>query len=82
MTRLPPDSRPAISLSPRQISCLHLAASGKTSRQIGAALGISARTVNQHIGDACSRLQVHNRIQAVAKAVKLGIIMVEDPSAI
>lgn len=42
-------------------------------------LGISARTVNQHIGDACERLDVRTRVQAVAKTVKLGLIAIDDP---
>jgi DNA-binding CsgD family transcriptional regulator len=37
-------------------------------------LGISARTVNQHIAEACARLGVRTRIEAVVKAVRLGMI--------
>jgi len=61
-------------LSPRQIDCLRLAAMGKTSREIAKALGISSRTVDQYFSEACSRLNVRNRIQAVAKAVGAGLI--------
>jgi DNA-binding CsgD family transcriptional regulator len=45
-----------------------------TSTEIGAALGISARTVDQYFGEACGRLRVRNRIQAVAKSMALGLI--------
>lgn len=61
-------------LSPRQIECLRLAAAGKTSSEIAAALGISSRTVDQYFGEACERLNVRNRIQAVAKALTLGLL--------
>jgi DNA-binding CsgD family transcriptional regulator len=63
-----------LQLSPRQIECLRLAAAGKTSSEIAAALGISARTVDQYVGEACERLNVRNRIQAVAKALTLGLL--------
>lgn len=61
-------------LSPRQLECLRLAAAGKTSSEIAAALGISSRTVDQYVGEACERLNVRNRIQAVAKALTLGLL--------
>ena len=59
-------------LTPRQRESLSLARSGKTSQQIGCALGISPRTVDQYIGDACKRLGARNRAQAVAEAVMRG----------
>lgn len=61
-------------LSPRQIACLRLAAEGKTSAQIAAAIGISPRTVDQYIGDACERMKVRNRVQAVAMAMSHGLL--------
>ena len=61
-------------LSPRQLECLRLAAAGKTSSEIASALGISARTVDQYVGEACERLNVRNRVQAVAKALTLGLL--------
>ncbi len=64
----------APALSPRQIECLRLAAAGKTSNEIAAALGLSSRTVDQYVGEACERLKVRNRTQAVAKAVELGLL--------
>lgn len=61
-------------LTLRQLECLRLAAKGLTSTQIATTLGISARTVNQYFAEACVRLGVRNRIQAVAKAVALGLL--------
>jgi DNA-binding CsgD family transcriptional regulator len=61
-------------LSPRQLDCLRLAAQGKSSPEIAELLGISRRTVDQRIAEACERLGVRNRVEAVAKAVRLGLI--------
>jgi DNA-binding CsgD family transcriptional regulator len=68
---MPSDAPP--SLSPRQIECLRLAAAGKTSVEIAATLGLSSRTVDQYVGEACERLKVRNRTQAVVKAAELGL---------
>ena len=61
-------------LTPRQRQCLALARNGKTSMQISGVLGISRRTVDQYIGEACKRLGARNRAQAVAEAVTRGEI--------
>jgi LuxR family transcriptional regulator of spore coat protein len=61
-------------LSPRQLDCLRLAAQGRNSTEIASLLGISPRTVDQHIAEACERLKVRNRTQAVARVVKLRLI--------
>ena len=66
-------------LSPRQIECLRLAAAGQTSLEIAATLGLSSRTVDQYVGEACERLKVRNRVQAVAKAVALGLFSDSPP---
>lgn len=61
-------------LTPRQRQCLTLARNGQTSMQIACELGISRRTVDQYIGDACKRLGARNRAQVVAEAVTRGEI--------
>lgn len=66
-------------LSPRQIECLQLAARGLTSAEIAHDLGISARTVDQYFGEACDRLRVRNRTQAVARAIALDLISQPPP---
>jgi DNA-binding CsgD family transcriptional regulator len=53
-------------LTPREIECLRLVATGRTDNQIGEALGISGRTVRFHIGNAKVKLRVSSRIQAIA----------------
>lgn len=61
-------------LSPRQFECLEMVARGETSAGIALLLGVSRRTVDHYIADACARLGVRNRTQAVAKAIVEGII--------
>ena len=68
-------------LSPRQLACLRLVASGRTTLEIAAQLGISNRTVEQYVAEACVRLGVRTRIEAVVKTVRLGLIC-DDSSAI
>ena len=61
-------------LTPRLRECLSLARDGLTAIQIGDALGLSYRTVNQYLSDAYKRLGARNRAQAVSIAIKLGEI--------
>ena len=61
-------------LSVRQLECLALTAAGRSSPEIARLLGISPRTVDGYIGDACKRFGVRTRVQAVAAAVRAGLI--------
>jgi DNA-binding CsgD family transcriptional regulator len=71
-----PDQQDAevVRLSARQVECLARIAAGETSAEIAASLGLSVRTVDHYIGDACRRLGVRTRSHAVAKAIALGKI--------
>ncbi|MBB5746542.1 helix-turn-helix domain-containing protein [Brevundimonas variabilis] len=62
-----PGERPSADLSPRQVECLELAATGLTSAEIGRRLGVSSRTVDEHLLTACRVLGVRTRVQAVAR---------------
>lgn len=59
--------RPNSPLTPREAECLRLVGQGKTDAETGQALGISARTVRFHVGNAKAKLGVATRIQAIAK---------------
>jgi DNA-binding CsgD family transcriptional regulator len=61
-------------LRPRQVECLAWARRGKSSADIGRILGISGRTVDEHIAHACEVLEVRTRVQAVARAQQLGML--------
>jgi len=61
-------------LSERERDVLQWAAEGKTNWEIGAILGISARTVHGHVQSASQKLDALNRTAAVVKALRLGEI--------
>lgn len=61
-------------LTRRQVECLSWAQDGKSSFDIGVILGLSARTIDGHVRDACSRLGVRTRVQAISRAVALGYL--------
>lgn len=54
-------------LTPRQADCINLVGRGLTSKQIARQLGISPRTVDQHIAAVIEILQVNNRMAAVTR---------------
>ena len=53
---------------------LNLVADGKTDREIAEILFISRRTVNGHVANILSHLNVHSRQDAVARAHDLGLL--------
>ena len=63
----------AIRLSPRELDILHRLASGESTRDMAAALGISEYTVRKHIQNLLAKLGVHSRLQAAAYAARMGI---------
>jgi len=68
------DSTEVAKLTPREKQCLGWAAHGRTSREIGENLGLTASTVNFFIEAAVGKLAASNRAHAAAKAVALGLI--------
>jgi len=62
------------SLTPREKEVLRLMAEGKSSRDIGAKLGISYATVRTHIRSLGSKLGVHSKLEAIVKARELALI--------
>lgn len=66
--------QPAEMLSEREISCLQMAGDGHTSEEIAEKLRLSVHTVNAYLGTATTKLDSVNRIQAIAKAIRLGYI--------
>ena len=61
-------------LSERELACLQWSSQGKTSRETARILGLSERTVNFHLQNACGKLQVRGRRAAVAQAVWRGLL--------
>jgi len=73
----PPATRPALyrPLSERELECLSWVCRGKSSRDIGTILDLSARTVDSYVASAMAKLQARTRVEAVAVAVAAGYIV-------
>lgn len=69
-----PPFRPELVLSPRQRECLLWASRGLSTKQIAARLGLSEPVIHEHVGVAKRKLGCATRSQAVARAVRLGLI--------
>ena len=63
-----------VRLTPRERECLEWTARGKSSWAISEILTLSERTVNFHLANAMSKLEVTNRTHAVAKSLNNGLI--------
>lgn len=68
------DARATDLLTDREIDCLTWTAAGKTSAEIADILGLSEHTVNHYLNRAAKKLDTVNRTQAVAKALRIGLI--------
>jgi len=64
----------APAMSRRETECLRLAAEGRTSEEIAVQLGLSVHTANQYIATTARKLNAVNRMHAVAKALRAGLI--------
>ena len=64
-------------LTAREIQVLRLIAMGKTNREIGTMLGLSANTVAVHRTNLMSTLGVHKAAELVLIAVRKGLVNVE-----
>jgi DNA-binding NarL/FixJ family response regulator len=69
-----PRPSPAAGLSDRELQVLEQLASGKTNREIAAALHISQHTVGRHVENVFTKLGVTSRAAATARAYELHLI--------
>lgn len=70
----PIDTKKAPTISKRELECLRLTANGYTSDAIASLLGLSVHTTNQYMTNATQKLDAVNRMHAVAKALRMGLI--------
>ena len=63
-------------LTSREVEVLRLVADGLTNKAIGLQLGISEHTVKFHLGSAMNKLSAASRAEAVAVAMRRGLISV------
>jgi DNA-binding CsgD family transcriptional regulator len=67
--------QPLAPLTPREREVLQLAAEGLTGPKIGESLFVSAGTVKTHFGNVYKKLGVRDRAAAVARGLRLGLIV-------
>jgi DNA-binding NarL/FixJ family response regulator len=60
-------------LTDRETEVLRLVAKGLTARQVAERLVLSHRTVENHVQNTLSKLQLHNRAQLVRYAIEQGL---------
>jgi DNA-binding NarL/FixJ family response regulator len=70
---------PAGPLTGRELDVLRLLSLGRRSPEIGSILGVSARTVENHKRRIFAKLDVHGETQAVAEAIRLGLLRGAPP---
>lgn len=63
-----------VALTPREREVVKLTAKGLTSEKIADELGMSPRTVNQHIDNVGVKLQTRNRVHTVAEALRRHLV--------
>lgn len=68
----------AFDLSDREHEVLRTAASGGSNKEVAAALGISPRTVQEHLRSVFRKLGAASRTEAVITALRLGLLELED----
>jgi two-component system NarL family response regulator len=61
-------------LTVREIEVLHLVAKGMRNKEIATVLKISDETVQGHVKNILAKLSVHDRTEAVAVAIRRGIV--------
>jgi len=66
----------SVTLSPREADVLRGVAAGLTNKAIALKLGISEHTVKFHLGGAMTKLNAASRAEAVASAIRRGLISV------
>jgi DNA-binding NarL/FixJ family response regulator len=64
----------AVALSPRDVSVLRLLADGRSTADIAEDLAYSESTIKNIIHDLVSQLGARNRANAVAMAIRAGVI--------
>ncbi|MEH7494785.1 response regulator transcription factor [Neobacillus niacini] len=67
------DEPSPVSLTPRECEILARVASGETNKQIAQRLVIAENTVKNHIKNLLEKLQLDNRVQLAAYAVRHGL---------
>jgi DNA-binding NarL/FixJ family response regulator len=65
-------------ITPREREILALIASGRANKEIAASLSVSEDTVKRHVSHILEKLDVNDRAQATAEAIRRGILKMAD----
>ena len=71
---LQPQDSDICPLSKRELEVMKYVAIGKSTKEIADSIQLSDLTVNQYIKSAIKRMQAQNRVEAIVKLCKLGLI--------
>lgn len=74
--RRPVDRSAREPLTPRELEVLTMLAEGMGNRAIASAMGITAHTVKFHVAAILDKLHARRRTDAVAIAMRLGVLLV------
>lgn len=85
LTRTSPPKKKSVGhnrydLSVRELDVLQRLASGKTNKEIANDLGLSEKTIKNHLRAIFAKMEVDDRTKAVIKGIKDGIIDLDDES--
>ncbi len=72
--RFPPPREAAYDLTPHELRLLRMLAEGHNYRTAADELGVTVNTVAFHIKNIYSKMQVHSKSEAVARALRDGVI--------
>ena len=65
-------------ITPREREILALIASGRANKEIASQLNVSEDTVKRHVSHILEKLDVNDRAQATAEAIRRGIVKMGD----
>lgn len=69
---------PRTYVTAREVDALRLVANGRTNETAGRELGIGVEAVNSRMRSLMRKLRVHDRAQAVAVGLCLGLIRLDE----
>ena len=67
-------------LTPREVEVLSLLVRGASTEEVAGQLFLSLHTVRNHVRNILAKLGVHSKVQAVALALRDGIVPLDAPS--
>ena len=74
----PPTAPQKVLLTRRELQVLRLVCEGSSNQVVADQLFLSKRTVDFHLKNVYSKLNVNNRVQALHEAARLGLISLQS----